>query len=148
MNNRRKDSRTPLQLAVGLLSRREHSARDLKRKLLSRGVESDQAESALTRLQSAGLQDEARFAASLVRQRVTAGYGPIYIRAELGTHGIAQAAIDEAMEAAEVDWREVAADLIERRFSAGLSDPKQRRRAQSLLARRGFDGETARSVLK
>ena len=148
---RRKTERTPLEVAVGLLSRREHSARELKRKLEARGIEPPEADAALERLQKAGLQDEQRFAESLLRQRVMAGYGPYYLRAELATHGLAESLIDQLIEqlteAGEIDWTAVAADLIERRFAAGLSDPKQRRRAQSLLHRRGFDAETARLVL-
>ena len=137
--------------AVGLLSRREHSARELKRKLEARGIQSSEVDAALERLQKAGLQDEQRFAESLLRQRVMAGYGPYYLRAELATHGLAESLIDQLIEqlteAGEIDWTAVAADLVKRRFSAGLSDPKQRRRAQSLLHRRGFDAETAREVL-
>lgn len=147
MSTRRKQERSPLQVAVGLLSRREHSARDLKRKLHARGVETEQADAALQRLQEVGLQDETRFAESLIRQRVAAGYGPRYIRAELGTHALDETIIDQVMAEAEVDWQEVAADLISRRFGDQFDDPKQRRRAQSLLMRRGFDAEITRSVL-
>ncbi|WP_332309397.1 regulatory protein RecX [Pseudomarimonas arenosa] len=148
MKDKRTETRSALQVAVGLLSRREHSARDLKRKLEARGIEPEQVDAALSRLQDVGLQDEMRFAESLVRQRIAAGYGPMYLRAELSTHRLSESLIERALEAAQADWRGIAADLIARRFAEPPSDLKQRRRAQSLLMRRGFDAETIRSVLK
>src|SRR5690606_13555026 len=112
---RRRPEPTPAQRALGLLVRREHSRKELATKLASRGVAREDAEAAIERLAAEGWQDDARFAASLARMRAGAGYGPIRIRAELGTHGLDEAVIAQAFaslaEAGEDDWRRQAREL-------------------------------------
>ena len=67
---RRRPEPSPTQRALGLLTRREHSRQELARKLINRGVEAQEASAAINRLAEAGWQDDARFAASLVRSGV------------------------------------------------------------------------------
>jgi regulatory protein len=62
--------------ALGLLARREHSARELKNKLARRGFDADENAVALERLQSKDFQSNARFGEMLVRSRIESGYGP------------------------------------------------------------------------
>lgn len=145
----KRPAQTPVQRALGLLVRREHSRRELGRKLVARGLEADEVEAAIDRLAEAGWQDDDRFAQGLVRQRAMAGYGPFHIRAELGTHGLDSAQVEAAMDSFEGDWREVARDLAQRRQGEDFaSDPARRRKAADLLARRGFPGELIRQVTR
>lgn len=142
---RKRQEQTPLQRALGLLVRREHSRRELTRKLQARGVEAEQAQAAVERLAQEGWQDDDRFARSLVRMRSASGYGPLHIRAELGTHGLDSELIANAMASFDGDWKQNARDLVCRRFGeAGPQDLAQRRKAADLLARRGFDGDSIR----
>ncbi|MCD7097036.1 recombination regulator RecX [Stenotrophomonas sp. MMGLT7] len=142
---RKRQEQTPLQRALGLLVRREHSQRELTRKLQARGVEAEQAHAAVERLAQEGWQDDDRFARSLVRMRSASGYGPLHIRAELGTHGLDSELIADAMASFDGDWKQNARDLVCRRFGeAGPQDLAQRRKAADLLARRGFDGDSIR----
>ncbi|KLD75544.1 recombination regulator RecX [Xanthomonas hyacinthi] len=146
---RRQPEQTPLQRALGLLVRREHSRKELTRKLRVRGVEPDAAAAAVERLAGEGWQDDGRFAELLVRSRANTGYGPLHIRAELGTHGLDGEAIATAMAAFDGDWTENARDLVQRRFgAAGPADLPQRRKAADLLARRGFDGDSIRAATR
>lgn len=146
---RRRPEQTPLQRALGLLVRREHSRRELGRKLVARGIEPEQAQAAVERLASEGWQDDERFAESLVRGRANGGYGPLHIRAELGTHGLDSEAIAAAMDSYEGDYLENARSLVQRRFGEnGPQDLPQRRKAADLLARRGFDGDTIRRATR
>ena len=46
----------------------------------------ENAQATIDKLAAAGWQDDARFAASVVRNRASGGYGPAFIRAELGTN--------------------------------------------------------------
>ncbi len=134
----------PYQKALGLLVRREHSRRELKRKLTDRGAEPTQSEDALDRLAELGYQDDDRFARALARTRTAAGYGPQRIRAELGTHALGAEQIAVALEACETDWLVAARELVTRRYpGAKLADPKQRRKAIEFLLRRGFDHASA-----
>ncbi|MDH5833937.1 recombination regulator RecX [Luteimonas kalidii] len=140
---------TPTQRALGLLVRREHSRKELTRKLSARGVDAEDARAAVERLADAGWQDDTRFAESLVRSRASSGYGPRHIRAELGTHGLGGEAVEEAMATFEGDWTEAARDLVRRRFGeSGPVDLAQRRKAADLLARRGFDGDSIRAATR
>ncbi|MCC5092620.1 recombination regulator RecX [Xanthomonas campestris pv. raphani] len=142
---RRFKEQTPVQRALGLLVRREHSKKELNRKLQARGIEPEAAQAAVERLAGEGWQDDVRFAASVVRNRASSGYGPLHIRAELGTHGLDSDAVSAAMATFEGDWTENARDLIRRRFGEdGPVDLVQRRKAADLLARRGFDGNSIR----
>ncbi len=130
----------PYQKALGLLVRREHSRRELMRKLADRGAEPEQSEAALDRLAEIGYQNDDRFARALARTRAMAGYGPQRIRAELGTHALASEQIAVALDACETDWPMAARDLVTRRYpGTKLADPKQRRKAIDFLLRRGFD---------
>lgn len=146
---RRVREQTPVQRALGLLVRREHSRKELTRKLTSRGIEDEAAQAAVDKLTEAGWQDDTRFAENLVRMRANTGYGPIHVRAELGTHGLDSEEITAAMDTFEGDWTENARDLVRRRFGeAGPQDLAQRRKAADLLARRGFDGDSIRRATR
>ncbi|MEN5004813.1 recombination regulator RecX [Stenotrophomonas indicatrix] len=146
---RRVREQTPVQRALGLLVRREHSRKELTRKLTSRGIEDEAAQAAVDKLTEAGWQDDTRFAENLVRMRANTGYGPIHVRAELGTHGLDSEQITAAMDTFEGDWTENAQNLVRRRFGeAGPQDLAQRRKAADLLARRGFDGDSIRRATR
>lgn len=146
---RRARELTPTQRALGLLTRREHSRRELTRKLLAKGIASDDVEAVVAKLAGAGWQDDVRFAESLVRWRVSAGYGPIHIRAELATHGLDRETIAAVLETCQVDWTENARDLVRRRYGeGGGGDLKLRRKAADLLMRRGFDATSIRTATR
>lgn len=146
---RSRPEQTPVQRALGLLTRREHSRRELERKLASRGVDAGEAKAAVERLASEGWQDDRRFAELLVRSRAGSGYGPLRIRAELATHGLDRDAIAAAMDTFDGDWTETACDLVRRRFGpGGLTDLAGRRKAADFLIRRGFDGGSVRAATR
>ena len=146
---KRRREQTPLQRALGLLVRREHSRKELERKLKARGIEPEAVDAAVSRLAAEGWQDDTRFAETMVRNRANGGYGPLHIRAELGTHGLDSAQIEAAMATFEGDWAENARDLVRRRFGEnGPEELPQRRRAADMLARRGFDGSCIRNATR
>ena len=145
---RRVREQTPVQRALGLLARREHSRKELNRKLTSRGLDAGEVQAAVDRLAGEGWQDDARFAESLVRSRAISGYGPLRIRAELSTHGLDGEAIAQAMGTFDGDWTENARDLVRRRFGKSLDELAQRRKAADFLIRRGFDGDSVRAATR
>lgn len=144
---RRSRELSPTQRALGLLTRREHSRKELIRKLVAKGIASDDVEVVVARLADAGWQDDVRFAESRVRARVNDGYGPLHIRAELASHGLDRDTIAAALATFEGDWGENARDLVRRRFGEAVVDNlKLRRKAADLLMRRGFDAACIRSA--
>ena len=146
---RRRPEPSPTQRALGLLTRREHSRRELARKLALRGVEAVDAQAAIDKLAAAGWQDDVRFAESLVRSRAAAGYGPAYIRAELGTHALASEAVAAALGSFDGDWVGNACELLRRRYPAAWTgDRTARHKALDALLRRGFSMEQAKAALQ
>ena len=130
---------TPAQRALGLLVRREHSRKELTRKLRAKGVASDEAKAAVEQMTEAGWQSNERFAEQLVRSRASQGHGPVRIRAELSTHGLGDEAIRATLDAFEEDWTRLARGLVERRFGESLhGDRTLQRKAGEFLIRRGF----------
>lgn len=135
------------QRALGLLTRREHSRKELTRKLTSRGMDAAEVETAIARLAGDGWQDDHRFAESLVRARVSGGYGPARIRAELATHGLDRWAIAAALDSFHGDWAEIASDLVRRRYGpVAALDLARRRKAADFLIRRGFESASVRAA--
>jgi regulatory protein len=140
---------SPYQRALGLLVRREHSRKELERKLADRGVERELAAQALDVLERQQFQSDERFASALARSRAGAGYGPLRIRAELATHGLSRDDIEAALEACERDWAEAARELAARRFGGkDLGDPAKRRKAMDFLLRRGFSSRDAAAAVR
>ena len=149
MAGARREGADAYQRALGLLVRREHSRRDLTRKLAQRGVEPADAAAAVEWLAGQGYQDDQRFAESFARDRTSAGYGPVRIRVELAGHGLAEDAIAAALAACEADWAALARRQVERRWRpAELADPARRRKAVEFLLRRGFDQGDAWSAVR
>lgn len=140
---------TPVQRALGLLTRREHSKKELARKLAARGIEADDAQAAIEKLAGDGWQDDRRFAASLLRTRAGGGYGPIRIRAELAMHGLDRDAVEAVMDAFDGDWVQNARELACRRFGEQVrGDRVMERKTADFLFRRGFTSGHIRAAMQ
>ncbi|MDE2257682.1 MAG: regulatory protein RecX [Xanthomonadaceae bacterium] len=149
MRKSKPDSSSASDKALGLLARREHSARELKSKLTRKGLDADESAAALADLQGKNYQSDARFGEMLVRTRIAGGYGPRWILAELATHGIADEAAQMLIEAAEPDWPNLVRDLLRRRYGAKpVADLGERRKRAAFLLRRGFDAHTVQSITR
>ncbi len=72
---------------MDLLSRREHSCTELRRKLALREFAEDEIDQAVTALAAEGLASDERFAESFVTARVRRGQGPRRIQLELDAAG-------------------------------------------------------------
>jgi regulatory protein len=142
------DEPNAYQKALGLLARREHSARELKSKLAQRGFDADENAAALERLQSRDFQSDARFGEMLVRSRIEGGYGPRWIIAELRTHGIGEDRASALIAAAEPDWPGLVRRQLRRRYGGkSAANLAERSKRASFLLRRGFDASTVRLAI-
>jgi len=134
--------------ALGLLARREHSARELKSKLARRGFDADENAAALERLQSKDFQNDSRFGEMLVRSRIEGGYGPRWIVAELRTHGIGEEEAAALVAAAEPDWPELIRRQLRRRYGGKpAATLAERSKRTAFLLRRGFDASTVKLAM-
>jgi regulatory protein len=145
---KRSEPADPKASAVRLLARREHSARELKRKLEQRGIAEDEAASTVEKLNQAGWQSDERYAEMLVRSRISQGYGPVRIEAELEQAGVDGERIAAALGNAAADWTALAAEAQRRHFSALPKTSAERARQYRYLAGRGFDSSQISMALK
>jgi regulatory protein len=141
-----KPPRSAYDKALGLLARREHSRRELRMKLDRGGFARDESTQALERLGEQTYQDDTRFGEMLVRSRISQGYGPMRLRAELKSHGLGDAAVRELIDAADADWQALAAAQLRKRYGSPSADPAERARRAQFLLRRGFAAATVRSL--
>jgi len=134
--------------AMNLLARREHSLGELRCKLGARFHDSEAVEDQLLRLASEGLQSDERFAESFVRQRVSRGQGPLRIDRDLRQRFVASATICSALAEAHVDWGDLAAAVLQKRFGPDpAADARELARRARFLQYRGFSGEHYRHLV-
>ncbi|WP_111412934.1 regulatory protein RecX [Billgrantia lactosivorans] len=143
---------SPRDDAIRLLARREYARAELGQRLAARAHSPEAIEACLDALAAEGLQSDTRFVESFLRSRVARGQGPLKVRAELERRGIARGLIAAALAGAEregeVDWFELAREVLERRFSGPGDTPRERARRERFLASRGFDFEQIRHALE
>jgi regulatory protein len=136
-------------LALRLLTRREHASGELARKLQQRGVSREQAQEALAALNEQGWQSDTRFAEQFARDHAARGDGPLKIRAALQQRGVKAALIDEALRALEVDWLAAACAARGKRFGDELpQNAADSMRQQRFLMTRGFNASDARAAVR
>lgn len=134
------------QQALAWLSRREHSAAELRQKLKGAAQPAELIEQALLQLQQQGYQSDQRFAESLLNARRRQGQGPLRIEAELKRHRIDPELLAQAMAQYD-DWLELAAQVRTRKFGETVpKDWSERARQARFLAYRGFSPEWIQSL--
>lgn len=125
--------------AMDLLARREHSRRELKQKLKKRFDDEDLIEQQLDRLCEENLQSDSRYAASLLRQRINRGHGPLRIRQEMRQKGISDTELALAMEEESPDWYALAEDTYRRKFGElPPQDIREKAKRSRFMQYRGF----------
>lgn len=135
------------EAALRLLARREHSVRELTRKLTGKGWPKPLVEHGIAELAEQGLQSDQRFAESFARSRAEKAYGPVRIRAELSERGIDRSLAQRALDELDVDWLAQAAKWFLRRYGETRSDDmKEKSRRRQALARRGFEESVIREL--
>ncbi|MGB3288901.1 MAG: recombination regulator RecX [Burkholderiaceae bacterium] len=132
--------------AIGYLSRREHSRRELQRKLAPHAESSEQLEQLLDDLQRENWLSDERFAQSLVHRRALR-QGTGLIVQELKRHGLADAAVADLAQQLHDTEQERAQAVWEKKFAALPTDAKDYARQFRFLASRGFSTECVRRIL-
>lgn len=133
--------------AIQALSRREHGAQELTRKLAHQGAERTEAVAIVGALGESGWQSDARYAGLVTRSRIEQGYGPLRVRAELSARGIDDALIRAALDEAAPDWLALVRRVHDRRYRLPPESPKERASRYRFLATRGFTSAQIGSTL-
>ena len=135
--------------AIDLLARREHSARELERKLVQKGTRKEIAGEVIAALSNKGLVSDDRFAESFVRQRAARGHGPAKIKAELVERGLDAQTIERQFAAADIDWEAMARTVRQRKYGSSLPGTFSERAKQGrFLQYRGFTADQIRYALE
>jgi len=135
--------------AVDLLSRREHSRRELQQKLLSRAASADDLYTILDELAERGWQSDQRYVGSYIRTKCLRNIGPVRLFQELRQKGVAESLIRESIEEAEFDWFEMARDAALKKASGlNLADQKDKAKIYRFLAYRGFNSDQIQYALE
>jgi regulatory protein len=133
--------------AMDLLSRREHSRRELARKLEARSFPADVISEVLDALEREGLLSAERFAESFVAARHARGQGPERIRRELVERGIESP--DVWLHDERFDWTRLAREVRRKRFGESLpADFPDKARQARFLEYRGFGQQQIRAALE
>ncbi|MCP4077212.1 MAG: regulatory protein RecX [Gammaproteobacteria bacterium] len=135
--------------AMDLLSRREHSFKELYDKLRLRGFEPDEIDVALEKLVSENLLNDDRFTESYVHYRVQKGFGPLRIKNELSDKGIDNEIIQNQMESYESAWSELMQQQRIKKFGAEIpADYKEKMKQARFLQNRGFSPESVMRLFR
>lgn len=135
--------------ALRLLTRREHSKRELEQKLAQRNFTPDDIQSIVENLINTGLQSDARFAESFTRYRQNKGQGPLRIRLELKARGISDEIIEEVVNITDNAWFMLVRKAWQRHFKGRLPlTPPERAKQTRFLYQRGFTTDHINSLTK
>ena len=93
-------------VAVRLLSRREHSAFEIRDKLQKRDFDEAEIGQAIIELQQGGWLSDERFAEAYIRMRQLKGFGPTRIGVELNERGVDEGIVDAYMQSGNESWQQ------------------------------------------
>jgi len=142
------DERTVRTAALALLAGRDFGRAELAGRLEKRGYPVEVIAAVVAALVAERLLSEERFTGQFVRQHAARGHGPVRIRMDLRERGVADADIDDALDAAAEDWTAIARETRRKRFgAAGPADWHERARQGRFLQYRGFSAEQIRAAL-
>lgn len=133
--------------ALKLLAAREHSRRELERKLAPHETEPGQLKTALDELQARGFIDEQRVVDSLLHRRA-GRLGAGRIKQELQAKGLDAERVALAVASLKATEVERAREVWRRKFGELPADAAERAKQARFLAARGFGGEVIRRVLR
>jgi regulatory protein len=132
--------------ALRLLALREHSRKELERKLAQHETEPGQLRAALDELQAKGFIDEQRVVDSLVHRRA-GRLGAGRVKQELQAKGLDAERVAIAVASLRATEVERAREVWRKKFGLPPADAAQRAKQARFLAARGFGGEAIRRVL-
>tara|TARA_B100001057_G_scaffold213335_1_gene213682 strand:+ start:585 stop:1016 length:432 start_codon:yes stop_codon:yes gene_type:complete len=133
--------------ALDLLSRREHSRKELYLKLIKRFESKEEINFTLDKLEGNNLLNDSRFSEEYVQARRKRGFGPIKISVELEQRGVNESLILNEIERFD-DWENLAELSFKKRFPDGASkDFKELQKQKNFLTNKGFTFHQIESVL-
>jgi regulatory protein len=146
-----RSSKSCHERALGLLAVRPRSRRELERRLLGAGFEGQEVDDVLVRLERVGLVDDAAFARQVVEHRFgNRSEGRRAVSTRLRAAGVAPDVVTQVLDDVPDDEEARADELAKSRAGRlrGVAPEKAFARLSSLLMRRGYGPQIARSAAR
>ena len=132
--------------ALDLLSRREHSQKEVTLKLQKKFKNSEEIYEVIEKLVANNIINDTRFTEHYINSRKRRGFGSKKISYELLSKGINESIIDSVLSNMD-DWKELAKKEFNKKYKDGPSDDfKIRSKQKNFLLNRGFSFEEIESV--
>ena len=136
--NDRPDSAAELRArALRLLARREHSRKELERKLSPYAESSEALEVLISELKTKSQLSEARFAEERARQ-LSRKYGAARIRQDLKSKGVGEELVEHVSSEGDL---ERARAILERKYRQPAATRDERAKRMRFLQSRGFSSD-------
>ena len=136
-----------MDAVLRILAKRDYSEMEIRRKLQSRQAPEVLVDRVIKRVQELGYQSDERYVGAYIRYSVSQGRGPVWIFTQLSQRGIAKSMIQQGLEAIDIDWRDVAAEQLRRKFKVAAHEPKLQAKQFRHLASRGFSSDVIRFAM-
>ena len=134
--------------SVDLLSRREHSIKELQQKLLQRDYLAEEIAEVITYLVDNNYLSDQRYSESVFRLRVNKGFGKYYIEHELRQKGISNSMINVLNQQQMIDWTAQAAVAYQKKYAdSTIKDQKEKAKRVRFLRSRGFSTDEILTVI-
>ncbi len=131
-----------------LLSRRDHSVKELKTKLL-RTVDEDNAEKAIQKMLDYGYLDDEKYARNLVNYlSKSKNMSYTFIKQELYKRGISGDIASYALEDIEVDNVSSIISLLQTKYASRLTVEDSKKKVIAALMRKGFSYSDIRNAFE
>ena len=132
--------------ALDIISRREHSQKELSDKLIKKFNIPELVDSVIHNLLEKNLINDCRYSEAYVVARKRKGFGPKKIGYELVSRGVNENTASEVIDA-EGGWNEAALKAFNKKFKAGIGeDFKEQNKQKVFLQNRGFSFQEIDSV--
>ena len=132
---------------VRLLTARERSVQEARKRLLDKGYTRESSSHAIERALACGLLDDQRFAEGLIKDRLSAGWGRRRIDQDLYLFGIAKASIEGYPEAFFNEDDELEQALLALKHHRSRSkNPRQA--AYRHLVSKGYSSDIASAAIR
>lgn len=139
--------RKAVNKAADLLSRRDHSVKELRDKLI-RTVDPQSADKAIEKMLEFGYLDDEKYAKSLIKYLVdTKHYSVSHVRQECYKRGIDKDIVQQFLDEDKPDNVSNALALIEGKYRTKLSQENGREKVIAALMRKGFNYGDIKSAL-
>ncbi len=142
-------SRSCLDVAYGLLARREHSRKELHWKLQQRENCADtDIDALLDALEADNLLSDERYAEAVVHAGLQRGHGRLKIRNKLRETGVSGLLVERYLDQADINWYEQIHQVRLKKVGEHLPvEYAARAKLSRFLASRGFETELIREEL-